>query len=260
MSLAFQSGSNNWTELKRWLAGGSALWMVLAFLAAVYIAVAMFPAVRLFPEAFDRGCVEFADRVRWCGILLEALAIGLIAFGLMKASAAFDKPLFRRALRWLIDVRYVVVRRPAVNMNAAGQSLGVSIGVGIVTTKIAGDGIEQQIEALRQSLNTLEQRVGGIDKKVSQVEENLTAKLNEETKHRTAADEDITQAIENHKIGDIHLQVAGLVLLLVSVVLANAPVESSYLLNRAGLALTSFSCPTKAGKVGIITDTHRIIR
>ncbi|MCK1353820.1 hypothetical protein IVB56_22740 [Bradyrhizobium sp. CW7] len=189
MSLAFQSGSNSWAEFKRWLAGGYALWMVLAFLAAVYIAAAMFPAVRLFPEAFDSGCVEFADRIRWCGILLEALAIGLIAFGLMQASAAFDKPLFRRALRWLIDVRYVVVRRPAVNINAVGLSLGLSTGVGILTTKIPAEAIEQQIEALRQSINALDQRVAGIDKKVSQVEENLTAKLNEEITRRTAADE-----------------------------------------------------------------------
>jgi hypothetical protein len=225
-----------WINFKSWVIQGAALWLFVGVLVGLYLVTYNFPVERLWPENFKGGPAEFVDRVRWFGILTEVVAIAIIANELSRSVAAFKKPkLAVRFFRWITEFRYVFIRRPPVNLSANVLLGGITLTSGVATVTIGGGTVEQQIERLKQSLEALQENVGKISVKVEHLERNITKKFEEEAKQRHLTEQRLNDTLEQQVIGDVHIQIAGLTLLLVSIFMANAPTESSLLLRFLGL-------------------------
>jgi hypothetical protein len=106
---------------------------------------------------------------------------------------------------------------------------------GVATVAIGGGTVEQQLERLKQSVAALQESVGKVSVKVEHLERNVTKKFEEEANQRHLTEQRLNETIEQQVIGDVHNQIAGLSLLLVSIFMANAPMESSLLLRFLGL-------------------------
>jgi hypothetical protein len=225
-----------WNELKRWLVAGRALWAVIATLVVLYLVTYNFPAEKLLPDRFKDGGAEFADRVRWFGILLEVVSISTIAYGVSQSMAAFSKPkLVARFFRWVAEIRYVLIRRPPIHAIAHGVSLGLVTSVATGTVLIKAGTMEQQLDQLRQAMDAVKKSIGDVNERVGQIERNTKKWIEDESAERQLTDRRLGDLIEHQKIGDVHIQIAGLALLLISIFMANAPTESSMLLRFLGL-------------------------
>lgn len=225
-----------WNEFKGWWLAGRALWVMILALAALYLLTYNFPAEKLFPDTFKDSAVEFADRVRWLGILLEIGSISTIAYGLSQSMAAFNKPkLVSRFFHWIGEFRYVFIGRPPINATAHGQSLGIVTSVAVGTVLIKAGTVEEQLEQLRQSVDALKNGLAEVRVEVGQLDQATKKGLADESKERQLTDRKLSESIEQQKIGDVHIQVAGLALLVLSIFLANAPTESSAFLRLLGL-------------------------
>jgi hypothetical protein len=215
---------------------GWALWFCILVLVALYVLTYNFPVERIFPAQFQNGPAEFQDRVRWFGILLEAVAISTIAIGLNESRAAFGKPsLIRSFLSWITELRYVVVTRPpiyaSVHMKAEAGSIAMAGGVATMT----GGNIEDRVGYLERSLKEVQQSVGEIAIQAKKTEREIRAALEKEAQERRSGDQAVSQRLEEQSIGDIKLQVSGLALLLISIFMANAPAELAFFLRKLGL-------------------------
>jgi hypothetical protein len=230
-----------WINFKSWVRQGAALWLFVGVLVGLYLLTYNFPVERLWPENFKSGPAEFVDRVRWFGILTEVVAIGIIASELSRSVAAFNKPkLAVRFFHWIAEFRYVFIRRPPVNLSAQASLGGISLVSGVASVTIGGGTVEQQIERLKQSVAALQESLGKVSVKVEHLERDVTTKFEEEAKQRHLTEQRLNETIEQQVIGDVHIQMAGLTLLLVSIFMANAPMESSLLLRFLGLGYGTY--------------------
>jgi hypothetical protein len=194
------------------------------------------PRRAIFPDRFKIGPAEFSDRIRWFGILLEVLAILTIARGLANSFAAFDKPKpIRRFFLWIADFRYVFVHRSpihaSVHMKAGAATIGVAGGVAAMT----GGALEDRVGYLERSVKAMEENVAKVTAEAKRIVRELHEALETEAKERRLGDEAVNRKLEDQTIGDANLQVAGLALLLISIVMANAPTEASLFLQYLGL-------------------------
>jgi hypothetical protein len=225
-----------WNELRSWLVAGRALWAVIATLVALYLWTYNFPVEKLFPDKFKDGGAEFADRVRWFGILLEVVSILTIAYGVSQSMAAFNKPkLVARFIRWVAEIRYVLIRRPPIHATAQGISLGLVTSVAVGTVLIKAGTVEQRLDQLRQEMDAAKKSIGDVNERVGQIERDTKKRIEDESAERQLTDRKLSELIEQQKIGDVHIQIAGLALLLISIFMANAPTESSLFLRFLGL-------------------------
>ncbi len=207
----------------------------------LYLATYNFPAEYLFPDRFKNAPAEFADRVRWFGILLEVFAIATIAYGLSQSLAAFDRPkLVARFFHRVGEFRYVFIRRPPVHSEANVMLGAISLAAGVMTSSMNGGTVQEQLDYLKRSMAAVQESVGKAAVKLDQLERDFKKGIEEEATQRRLADKTMSEALEQQTVGDVHIQIAGLTLLLVSIFMANAPTESSLLLHSFGLGYRAY--------------------
>jgi TolA-binding protein len=107
--------------------------------------------------------------------------------------------------------------------------------VGVGTVLIKAGTVEQQLDQLRQSIDAVKKSIGDVNDRVGHVERDAQKRIEDESAERQLTDLKLGELIEQQKIGDVHIQIAGLALLLISIFMANAPTESSLLLRFLGL-------------------------
>ena len=229
-----------WAVLKQWTKDGSALWLFFGVLIGLYLLTYNVPVERLFPEKF-KGPAEFADRVRWFGILLEVAAISIIAHGLSRSLAAFDKPrLVRRFFAWVGEVRFVFIRRPPIRASASLKAESGTLVLSGSDAFMWGGSVEDRLAYLLREVKSHHERLQKeiADRKQSQRE--LRDAIDAEMRERQSADETVSRKLEQESIGDVQLQIAGLGLLVISIFMANASTEAAVLLQLIGLGSTCF--------------------
>lgn len=232
---------HGWINFQKWVRHGVALWLVIGVMLALYLATYNFPVEFIFPERLKDGCAEFPDRVRWFGILLEMIAIGIIAFGLSRAVAAFNQPqLVVRFFRWVADFRYIFIRRPPRTAEAQVMLKGVSVVAGVATGTVGSNAtVQEQLDHLKRSVTALQESMGNVNGRIDQMKREISERFSQEATERELAEQRLKEALELHTIGDVHIQIAGLFLLLISIFMANAPTESALLLRSVGLGYTA---------------------
>jgi hypothetical protein len=156
--------------------------------------------------------------------------------------AAFNKPkLVARFFRWVAEVRYVLIRRAPIHASAQGVVLGVATSVAVGTVVIrAAPTVEQQLDQLQQAMDAVKKSIGNVNERVGQIERDAKKSIEDESTERQRTDQKLSELIEDQKIGDVHIQIAGLALLVISIFMANAPTESSMLLRFLGLGHRAF--------------------
>lgn len=226
-----------WAELARNSSYGMPLYVSVAALVALYLCTYHFPVERIFPEYFRDGPAQFADRVRWFGILLEVFSIGMIVRGLYKALKAYGKPgVLQRIFGWVSEFRYVFVKRPTRYASGTGMAAGSGqFAAAGGTTMLKGLTLQQQIDSLVGQVGMLSDSVTLVRSDVSLLKRDVEQKLEAEREARARAERTIQERLEDQLVGDFNMEIAGLILLVFSIFLANAPAECAILLTKLAL-------------------------
>jgi hypothetical protein len=213
------------------------MWFGLFSIAILYLAAYNFPADRIWPAIAP---VAVADRIRWVGILLEALSISLIAVELSKSVVTFKGRGLRAQFRaFLSDVRFVFVERPAVHLSANMNMGGVS-SVAIAASVTQGGSLEQRVANLESSLEAAQKSIRMLDTKFRKTKEELEQSIEKEARKHETELEEVRKSLEHHAVGNPAMQVTGLLLHLLSIFLANAPGESAWALRFIGIGAHAY--------------------
>lgn len=173
--------------------------------------------------------------MRWTGAFLQVAGVGTVAYGLSKTRALFDKPpVWESLVEWLKRLP-TVLRGPRTISGSAHLTMapGSLSARGFVSSpSLSSDAsLEDRIAALEEKHKELERQLhevrGHIDERAQEIEDQLS----EEQRAREAADERVNQRIEEASIGGLHLEVIGLVWLIVGILCASLPDEIAALLS-----------------------------
>jgi outer membrane murein-binding lipoprotein Lpp len=214
------------TKLKE----GTFIWATLLAMIVFWLIAYNLPLGVLLPNT------EFKDRVRWYGILLEVTSIWSIAYELNNSLiSAGRRPLVTTFLSWLGQWRFIFVRGKTINLEAR-MSLGATVSVGIAVARASSpETQEQQLEKLKSAVEALGTRVDALDTKVNANEQKSKEMLEKEMAERASAISALRGTLEEQYFGDVRLQSAALVVLVLSIFFANAPDESAVLFKAVGL-------------------------
>jgi hypothetical protein len=219
-------------ELFRWLYRGRAFWFGIIAIVVLYLMVS-FPVDRIWPVIAPSS---FTDRIRWLGILLEVLSISLIAYELSKSLVTFQGQGMRvRVCRYLADSRFIFIKRPPFVLKAENLHITVKTGVAIATTVTKGGTLEQRLSNLENDLRAAQNTIGMLSSELRGVKDDFRQVIDEEAKKHQESLSEVRRSLEEHAVGDPATQMAGLVLLVLSIFLANAPEESASVLKFLGL-------------------------
>ena len=164
--------------------------------------------------------------VRYSGTILQILGLSTVALGLRQMRRMFDRPSVGAAiLRWL--------RRFAAAFTAP-KPLSLKCVEGIDSMEAFGDArvvlgprpvaaLDERVSILEENLkllrNELDTKVQGVRRELGTLKESIER----ESQERRVADEKTARKIEEVAIGGLHLEVVGLVWLLLGVTAASIP-------------------------------------
>lgn len=206
------------------------IWVTLAALVIFWLIAYHLPLTKWLTAP------EFKDHVRWYGILLEVAAIWSIAYELNNSlTAAGRRPLVPAFIAWLDSWRFIIIRGKAINLEAR-STIGsfTSIGTAVVRSSPTGT-TEEQLAKLNSMVEALENRVSAIDSKVDTNDRKFRDLLEKEMADRASDIAVLRGKLEEQYFGDVRLQVAALIVLVLSIIFANAPDESAIVFKAAGL-------------------------
>jgi hypothetical protein len=209
---------------------GKFIWATVAGLVLFWLLAYNLPLSRWLPAA------ELKDRVRWYGILLEVASIWSIAYELNNSlTAAGRRPLITTFLSWLGQWRFIFIRHPPIHLQAS-SSLGSAVSIGTAVLRASSPmTLEEQVAKLKSDLEALEVRHGALDTRVDSNERRFKELLEQEKGQRASAIAALRGTLEEQYFGDVRLQAAALVVLVLSIFFANAPDEAAILFKAVGL-------------------------
>lgn len=106
-----------------------------------------------------------------------------------------------------------------------------AVGTSIIT---AGT-LEERVAHLQRTLQEVQATLGRVSLKVDASEREFRKLLEQETAQRAQALSTLRENLERQALGDIRVQVAALMVLILSIFFANAPDEFAVVFNRIGL-------------------------
>jgi hypothetical protein len=216
-SYAYQSAS----EARRWFRAGVTFWIWLSLTVLILI-------------LFWRAPGELADRVRWAGALFEALGVAMVVIGVDRARRSFGKPsVFKGIWIWATDFRFIFWRRPRRTISV-DQTLPMASNLSVATTITrASRSVEERVTELEKQISALQVN---FDQKLDEGVREVLAELDKEAAARRAADQTVSQRLEEGIVGDSSLELAGAAYLCLGIVLVDLSGEVAMGLAWLGFA------------------------
>jgi hypothetical protein len=174
--------------------------------------------------------------MRWTGMLLQIGGVGTVAWGLSKTRQLFGRQgIGESIIRWAAAIpEQFHCPKPvsaSINMDMAGVSQSMT---GPVRISAKMKSLEEKVSWLLDQVEKLENRMEDLSREGRQREKKLKGLIDEESSERESADENISQQIEEVAIGGLHLELMGLVWLVVGIVLSSFPVVLGGVLSPFG--------------------------
>lgn len=179
---------------------------------------------------------EFKEHVRWYGIFLEVASILSIAYEFNKSLiAAGRRPLLTSFVNWIFEWRFIFVRGKTVNLQAhAHLGTTVSVGTAVIRADLKGT-VEERLARLATLVKDLEDRLGTLESKVDTNDRNFREMFESAKAEHVNQITALRGRLEEQHFGDVRLQVAATLVLVLSIFFANAPDESAIFFKAAGL-------------------------
>jgi len=173
------------------------------------------------------GASNLTEQVLYSGTWLQAFGLMTVATGISQLRSLFGKPsLIDSVTSWFLLL--IGAFRKPLTINADGLTSGsaLTIGgltaVGPTTSKIT---LKMRVAALEKSLDELREQHG---KSLSDLKDNLyrvESLVQDEGDKRQSGDLDISKRLEEVAVGGIHLEMVGLVWLLLGMLGTSIPKE-----------------------------------
>ena len=204
-----------WTWLK-------AVWSWLSELKHFWLAVAITGIALLI--SLRPGTAE--STIRLCGLVLQILGIGTVAWGISETRALFGRvSLFAVGTSWL---------RRFPPFQPRGVSASANLTLGADTMRARGHGTERadpnatpeaRLDVLEKNILRIHERIDHALREMDTEFRNLGADLEREEQARAAEDQAIRHKLETSETGGIHVTAMGALWLLVGVTLSTASPE-----------------------------------
>ncbi len=199
---------------RRWIAGGCPLWRAF-FLVAVFGFVPYFALPLLLPT-------DPADRLRVSGALMQVIGILSVIVRLDRSRQLFDRPGLLKTFTSWMSLLKPIFKHPTPKV----------IKVGCATVKV--EALPGRALKAPGKNAPLVERVAHLEKRLPEIEQACVKALTElrrelskavqgEQRRRKEEDALLGKQIEEATIGGIHIDMAGVMLLIVGVVLGTVP-------------------------------------
>jgi hypothetical protein len=210
-------------EAARWVREGWIGW--LAFLVALLILIGL----HFLPTDLDR-------RLAIDGTLFQLIGLGCAAFGIGRLRRYFNlEPVWKSILKYIIDLRYIVIARPANNLHLRPLT-GVATltgGAAIISTSPPGT-VDEKIKWLEKKLNELQLSCAASGDEIGKAERKLRAEIKQEIAAREAGELKAADQLKETAIGDWQLEIIGVAYLIVGIILGTVPSEIAQLMLSIG--------------------------
>ena len=217
--------------MAHWLASAWRVGLAYAVLLCVFIVASLLP-----------GTLE--NHLRYIGLAFELVGIGVVAYGLRDRWILFNRPTPLAHLRSWLERRPRWGGKSQIIASAGGG--GVSTSAGLATSSVwrgvpAGASVEDQVAALEANIETLRGEQAEIAKRIEKEARIQAEALGVERQARTLAINEIQGRIETLGIGGAHLELLGLIALILGAILATLSTEIAGCLRAA---FQFFAAPT----------------
>jgi len=163
--------------------------------------------------------------MRWTGMLLQIGGVGTVAWGLSKTRELFDRPgIWQSIVRWVAAIPDQMRAPRTITASASGKLPLFSVSASVEVHSSPGDkSLEEKVTWLLNQVEKLEGRISDLRREGREQEKKLESLIDEEASQRESADENINRQIEEVAVGGLHLELMGLVWLVVGIVLSSFP-------------------------------------
>jgi hypothetical protein len=172
-------------------------------------------------------------RLRYSGLALEMLGVFTVVHGLRAKGRLFNKPSIRALLARALKTFPKWPGRQATIHGSAGIALGgmkVAGGSMSVWHGAADQSLERRVEALEKNLESLRQDHRDAVKDLREADDQLRRNFKSESADRRTSDQELRRKIEGIGAESLHIEVMGVLWIVVGVVLATASAELATLL------------------------------
>lgn len=173
------------------------------------------------------GATTADDQVRYAGMVLQVLGVGTVAVGLSSARRLFGRPsIWQRITAWVRRVPEVIRPKAQVVKGRLSAELPRLEGEGSGFVISQADGpVEARVEELERAVEAIRHRMSSQKQALSQKVAHVRAGLDEESVGRMESDHEILRKLEEFSVGGVHLEIVGLLWIVLGVVLATIPRE-----------------------------------
>lgn len=204
---------------RAWFVAGKSFWIWCAL--AVIVAFIS----HLLAKAANQQWTA-SDSVRWAGMAYQIVGIAYVAVGLNKARIYFERPgLFKAMLLWVYDARFMIIRRPPINISAHFEGASAAMQAGLVVGTVFGGTMEERVSRLEKFMEEVRVDLNKTSARTDEVERALTRDLKREQQARREGDSQNARKLEEAVIGGVHLEAAGVAFLWLGVVCGTIPNE-----------------------------------
>ena len=171
--------------------------------------------------------------MRWMGTVLQILGVGTVAWGLSQTRALSDyPPIWTALIDWFKELPDALSGPKTIK-----ASLSATVPVGFsadarVRKSIPDDAsLEERVAFLEEQYEALREKQRETKRQLEERAEDLEEQIEDEETVREKADERLRDTIEEVSIGGLHLEMVGLVWLVVGIMCASLPQELAAVLS-----------------------------
>ena len=206
-------------KLGRWLADGKSLWITLFGWAGAF--GIGWGAKVLGPSGF-----ELSDQFRVAGWSLQMLGISTAAIALKNTSNIFDVPsVMKQFVEWMKRFPKVFALRKGVAEKVSLSFSGSLAATGNIELSKGDPSVEERLDVLEEKYEHLSQQLIDAQNEIKSEAQRLDKAVKQERRARSQADTEIREELESSSVGGLHLEIMGLIWLLVGITCATLPGE-----------------------------------
>jgi hypothetical protein len=207
-------------DLVRWLLMPRQIWFNITIVTLALGFLIAFP----YPKSP-------ADRVRYCGLVFQLFGIVCVVINLRSRIRLFGRPDLIDYLRRWWSHRPRWNRKKAHILHAEPGSFKRSFGdVQFWHGVAANASIEARFAALEKNVQQLKKRQESIENKIQEEFKRVTEIVDSERRVRDSQITDLRKMIEELGVGELHVEIIGVIYLVLGIVMAGLPGEIAYLL------------------------------
>jgi hypothetical protein len=197
-----------------WIGSFRRIWLAIAVPCGVLALLYLYP-------------LDWGDRFRYCGLVLQLLGVGTVIYLLRDKSATFGRlgflAYFRERFAALPKFRPTIKTISASGVSSTSAS-GFAHGF-VWHNLISSASPEERITILEKNVETLRTNLDLHAQKYRLVDQRLQTELSAERQSRIASVASVEQRLERFGASGIHIEAAGLFWLVLGIILATVPVE-----------------------------------